>query len=116
MTSVGQKMVEFFPDLADQIRSSDPAKEQITIRHLLQMRSGYPWEESASELQAAFWLGDYLPLVAGYPLVSDPGAEFHYSNLTAYILAVVITRACDTDLRAFTEDHLLFPIGAEAGE
>ena len=43
LTSVDQKMVEFFPEFAGKI--DDPRKEQITIRDLLQMRGGYPDEE-----------------------------------------------------------------------
>ena len=44
LSSVDQKMIDFFPEVADKI--TDPRKKQITIRHLLQMRAGYPWEES----------------------------------------------------------------------
>ena len=116
LTGIDQKMIAFFPDQAAAIRSSDPRKAEITIRQLLQMRSGYPWEESDPGLWEALVPGDYMPLIAGYPLVSDPGAEFHYSNLTAYILGAIVARACDTELRSFAEEHLLFPIGAEAGE
>jgi len=47
LSSVDQKMMEFFPELADRIR--DPRKSQITIRDMLQMRAGYPWEESTPE-------------------------------------------------------------------
>lgn len=43
LSSVYQKMVDFFPEFSNQI--SDPRKEQITIGDLLQMRSGYVWEE-----------------------------------------------------------------------
>jgi CubicO group peptidase (beta-lactamase class C family) len=41
ITSLDQKMMEFFPKLRAQI--TDPRKNQITIRQLLQMRAGYPW-------------------------------------------------------------------------
>lgn len=40
LTGPDQKMLEFFPEFTDQIE--DPRKEQITVRYLLQMRSGYP--------------------------------------------------------------------------
>ena len=40
LSSVDQKMLDFFPEVADQI--TDSRKEQITIRDLLQMRAGYP--------------------------------------------------------------------------
>ena len=46
LSSVDQKMLDFFPELAGQI--TDPRKEQITIRDLLQMRAGYPWEGDRS--------------------------------------------------------------------
>ena len=41
LSSVGQKMLDFFPEIAGQI--TDPRNEQITIQYMLQMRAGYPW-------------------------------------------------------------------------
>ena len=56
LSSVDQMMMEFFPELADQI--SDPRKEQITIRDMLQMRAGYPSEETDPALwEALLWGG-----------------------------------------------------------
>jgi len=114
LTSVDQKMKDFFPEVADQI--TDPRKKQITIRHLLQMRAGYPWEESHPDLWKGLLSGHYLPLIEGFPLVNDPGTRFHYSNLTSNWLGIIVARACDTDLRSFAQEHLFSPIGAEAGD
>jgi len=114
LSSVDQKMIDFFPEVADQI--TDPRKKQITIRHLLQMRAGYPWEESHPDLWKGLLSGHYLPLIEGFPLVSDPGTRFHYSNLTSNWLGIIVARACGTDLRSFAQEHLFSPIGAEAGD
>lgn len=114
LTSVDQKMMDFFPEFADQI--TDPRKAQITIRDLLQMRAGYPWEESDPALWDSLLTGDHLPLLVGYPLISDPGTEFHYSNLTSYLLGVIVARACDTDLKAYAQEHLLSPIDSDGGD
>jgi CubicO group peptidase (beta-lactamase class C family) len=62
LSSVDQEMMAFFPELADQIQ--DPRKDEITIRHLLQMRAGYPWEESDPALWEGLISGNYLPLIA----------------------------------------------------
>jgi CubicO group peptidase (beta-lactamase class C family) len=113
LSDVDQSMMAFFPELAGRIK--DPRKKQITIRHLLQMRSGYPWEESDPALWEALWAGDYVPLVVHFPLVSDPGTEYHYSNLSSDWLGVIVARACGTDLKSFAQEHLLSPIGAEVG-
>jgi len=43
LSSVDQKMIDFFPEFAGQI--DDPRKEHITIQDLLQMRGGFPDEE-----------------------------------------------------------------------
>ncbi len=114
LSSVDQKMMDFFPEFADEI--TDPRKMQITIRDLLQMRSGYPWEETDPALWEALLAGDHLPLIVGYPLISDPGTEFHYSNLTSYLLGVIVARACDTDLKSYGQEYLLSPIDAEVGD
>ncbi|MGD2078981.1 MAG: serine hydrolase [Chloroflexota bacterium] len=113
LSSVDQKMIDFFPDFADQI--SDPRKRQITIRDMLQMRAGYPAEESDPDLWEAVWSGDYVHLVADAPLNSDPGTEHQYSNLTAHWLGIIVARACDTDLQSFAQTYLFDPLGGEIG-
>jgi len=113
LSSVDQKMLDFFPDVADRI--TDPRKRQITIRHMLQMRAGYPWEETDTVLWNALLTGDYLPLIEDFPLADDPGARFQYSNLTSHWLGVIVARACETDLKSFGQEHLFAPLHAEPG-
>ena len=114
LSSVDQKMLDFFPEVADQI--TDPRKEQITIRHLLQMRAGYPCEETDPALWDGLLSGHYPPLIEEFPLIADPGTEFHYSNLSSNWLGIIIDRATGTNLKSFAEEHLFSAIDVEAGE
>ena len=114
LSSVDQKMMDFFPEVANQI--TDPRKMQITIQHLLQMRAGYPWEETDPVLWEGLLSGHYPPLTEEFPLIADPGTEFHYSNLTSNWLGIIVARACGTNLKSYADEHLFLPIGAEVGE
>jgi len=114
LSSVDQKMLDFFPEVADQI--TDPRKEQITIRDMLQMRAGYPWEETDPVLWEGLLSGHYPPLIEEFPLIADPGTEFHYSNLTSNWLGIIVSRACGTNLKSYAEEHLFLPIDAEVGD
>jgi len=55
LSNVDQKMMDFFPEFVGQI--TDPRKNQITIRDMLQMRAGSPWEESTAELFEILYTG-----------------------------------------------------------
>jgi CubicO group peptidase (beta-lactamase class C family) len=117
LSSVDQKMMDFFPEFAGQI--TDPRKEQITIRDLLQMRAGYPWEEREPPYFDILFLSNnwhWLPHIVDFPLTSDPGTEFHYSNLTSHLLGVIVARACDTDLKSYGREHLFTAINAEVAD
>ncbi|MFN2217333.1 MAG: serine hydrolase domain-containing protein, partial [Anaerolineae bacterium] len=91
LTSVEQKMLDSFPEVAGQI--TDPRKEQITIREMLQMRAGYPWEETHPALWEGLLSGHYPRLVEEFPLTADPGTRFQYSNLTSNWLGIIVDRA-----------------------
>jgi len=114
LSSLDQLMLDFFPDLAGQI--TDPRKGTITIRQMLQMRAGYPSEESHPDLWDGLLSGHYLPLIEGFPLVSDPGTAFHYSNLTSNWLGIIVDQVCGMHLKAYAEEHLFGPLDVEAGE
>jgi CubicO group peptidase (beta-lactamase class C family) len=114
ISSVDQKMLDFFPEVAGKI--TDPRKEQVTIRNMLEMRAGYPNEETHPDLWAGLLSGRYPPLIEEFPLVSDPGTGFHYSNLTSNWLGIIVDRACGMNLKAYAEEHLFSPLDVEAGE
>jgi CubicO group peptidase (beta-lactamase class C family) len=113
LSSVDQKMMDFFPELSDQI--TDHRKDEITIRQLLEMRSGYPWEETDATYWDAMVYGEFVPLVVRFPLVTDPGTAFHYSNLSSQLLGIIVARACGTDLKSFAEETLFSPLGVHEG-
>jgi CubicO group peptidase (beta-lactamase class C family) len=106
-------MLELFPEQADRV--ADPRKREITVRQMLQMQAGYGWEGSDSVRWNGLIGGDYLPLIADFPLDRDPGTEFDYSNVTSHLLGVVVARACETDLLSFARERLFDPIGVEPG-
>ncbi len=113
LSSIDQKMVDFFPVLADQI--TDPRKKEITIREMLQMRTGFPDEETDSAYLDALYWGEYPELIVEFPLVSDPGTRFNYSNLTYSWLAIMLHRKCGNDLKSYAQEHLFQPMDTEVG-
>ena len=109
-----QKMIDFFPEMADRI--TDPRKRSITIEQMLQMRTGYPSEETDAELWNGLLSGHYVPIIESFPLTSEPGSAFQYSNLTSNWLGIIVDRSCGKRLKAFGEETLFSKIGIEAGE
>ncbi|MBD3184580.1 serine hydrolase [Candidatus Poribacteria bacterium] len=114
LSSVDQKMLDFFPEIADKI--TDQKKYQITIRNLLEMRAGYPNEEDDQALWDGLLSGYYPPLIEDFPLVSDPGTRFHYSNLSSNWLGIIVDRSCGMNLKAFAEKHIFSPLDVKPGE
>jgi CubicO group peptidase (beta-lactamase class C family) len=97
LTSLDQKMMEFFPEFDNRLR--DPRKRDITIRQMLQMRAGYPWEEATAEGTDLLFSGFHEADLVNVPLAKDPGSEAFYSNLTSHLLGIIVARACETDLK-----------------
>jgi CubicO group peptidase (beta-lactamase class C family) len=114
LLSVDQKMLDFFPEVTSEI--TDPRKEQIMLRNMLEMRAGYPNEEDDPALWDGLLSGHYPPLIEAFPLVSDPGTRFHYSNLTSNWLGIIVDRACGMNLKTYAEEHLFLPLEMKAGE
>ena len=113
LTSLDQTVTGFFPEV--DWPNTDPRKSQITVRQMLQMRSGFPWEEFSGHIDRLFSTSDWIPFIEEFPLTSDPGTKFGYSNLTAHLLAIILARAADTSLLDFAQAHLFEPLGIQPG-
>jgi len=109
LTGVDQKMMEFFPEIDWQ--ELDPRKSLVTLQQLLQMRSGYPWEEQEGYLGQLFSTFQWIPFLRDFPLTSDPGTKFGYSNFTSHMLGIIVARAAGTSLMTFGRTYLFDPLG-----
>ena len=92
--------------------------EQNTIRDLLQMRAGYPYDSTGHYSDVLYLSGNWrwLPHLVDFPLVNDPGTEVNYSSVTSHLLGVIVARACETGLKSYAQEHLFPPIDAQVGD
>ena len=104
-----QKLKEFFPEI--DWESTDSKKSEITIEQILQMRSGYPWEEFDGYLELLFNSSNWIPFLKQFPLVHDPGTQFGYSNFTAHIMGIIIARSSKQSLPSFAGNYLFNDMG-----
>ncbi|MGN6374108.1 MAG: serine hydrolase domain-containing protein [Sphingomonas sp.] len=113
--------------IAEWHRPGDP-RAAITLRELLQMRSGLQHVEVGEPVQRSdtnqvLFVGGTQGMAAraiAKPLAAPPGARFNYSTLTSVILSEIITRTLtashDPRVRAaayrrFAEERLFKPAG-----
>jgi CubicO group peptidase (beta-lactamase class C family) len=109
LDSLGQRVFDFFPEYATP--GMDPRKRNITIEHLLTMRSGLndleSNDHSAMLNNTTNWIGQILAL----PLNADPGSQFNYLSINTHLISGVLTRASGMSTMSIAQQHLLQPLG-----
>jgi CubicO group peptidase (beta-lactamase class C family) len=97
-----------------------PAKEGITLRHLLTMSSGIDFPEASfyatgpSLYQAWIRSPDQVAFVMDRAMTAQPGQRFEYGSGTIHLASVALMRACGTSASAFAQDHVFAPLGIGA--
>ena len=99
----------WLPTLAGRIANADA----VTLRHLLQHRSGIPdfdsepgfsWRQSHTDLDAL------LGLVLDKPADFSPGARYAYSNTNYLLLGRVLDAALGYSHRDYVQNEILTPL------
>ena len=95
-------------------------KKDITLRHLLQMRSGIQFDEGAhnDELAARgadaaqFFLGqDLTEYALDYPVAHTPGEAWNYSSLDSQLLSAAFSGLTGQSLADYAAERLFAAIG-----
>lgn len=113
LSDLDQPMIDFFPQY--NTPHLDPRKRLITVRHLLQMRAGYPTDNVESFYRRLFASGDWMRfIVVDYELAAVPGTAWAYSSASAHLLAGILTRATGMSLSAYAQERLFAKIGSSS--
>ena len=96
-------------------------KDQILVRHLLDMRTGLLPQAEAAEVENVLNRAYLHPrhdevIIHEYPLVGTPGERYDYSNANAELVAPLIERATGIQYEDWVADEILIPLGAKGGE
>lgn len=114
ITGIDQPVFGFFPEYAD-LRT--PAKETITIRHLLTMSAGLLWDESLpysdrrNSETGMNNAADPARFVLEQPMVSEPGRNYNYSGGSAELLAAILQKVSGKRIDVLSRDDLFAPLG-----
>lgn len=108
---VDVKISEYFPQLVG------TEKENITIRHLLEHRSGLEWHEWTRNGESFFELNradNWVDYVLSKPLVATPGTTFNYTTGGTHLLAAILEQVTEESLFDYAQKHIFIPLGMES--
>ncbi len=97
------------------------AWEQITLRHLLAMRSGIPNQNAYIGRSKEGWAQPRTPeevigITRDLPLRFEPGTQFEYSNSNYTVLGAVIERTSGQSYADYMREHVFRPLGMDDTE
>ncbi|MCP4115108.1 MAG: serine hydrolase [Desulfobacteraceae bacterium] len=110
---------EYFPQW--QGSEVDPLKQEITIRHLLTMKSGLMWHEDALPFGGGIndiynlklYARNYIEYVLEKPVMHQPGSAWNYSSGMPILLSGIIENTTGRLTSDFARDNLFNPLGVE---
>lgn len=105
--SLDTRIAAYFPELK---QDPDPRKREITIAHLLEMRSGL---EGTSNRNYGAWVTsrNWVRHALARPMFAAPGDEMEYSTGNTHLLSAILTKVTGTSTWQFANDALAKPLG-----
>ena len=121
IAGVDDLLFSHFPEHED-LRNEENG--QVNLEHLLSFTSGYDWNEFVygfddprDSHNQMFASQDPARYLLGRPVVTAPGAEFHYNSGDTNLLGEIVRKASSSaTLIDFAEEHLFEPLGIDAFE
>ena len=105
--SPDRRLVDLLPEHVGLL--NDPAKQAITLRHLLTMTSGYPQLPIEEFPRRTHLVQDAL----ARPMAHAPGEVYCYDDASAHLVSAVLARSTGMSTAAFAERTLLGTLGIQ---
>ena len=109
--SIDQKVMDFFPEyLTDEL---DPRVFDLTIRHLVTMKSGFNVKENAKAYQLLRQSSDWIRHILHLPFKTNPGEKFNYHSFNTHLLSAIITKATGMSTLEYSKQILFSPLSID---
>jgi CubicO group peptidase (beta-lactamase class C family) len=105
---------EIGPYLKIDASELDDEKDKITIKQLLTMSAGFPWQElDATATDYVKWVkaGNQVDYVLALPLVNLPETVFTYNSGASHLLSVILEHATGKSAYKFAREFLFQSLG-----
>lgn len=108
--SLSDPVTKWVPELG---RARDARYAQVTIRHLLEHRSGLPSDtlDLLRPNDRPDALSSLPELLADVPLTTAPGSSHHYASLNYDLLGLVAQQAGGRPFAVLLRDRIFLPLG-----
>ncbi|MCC8423661.1 serine hydrolase [Mucilaginibacter sp. UR6-11] len=110
---VNEKVYTFFPE--DTAFTHDPLKRMITIKDLLEMRSGFDcdeWTDDGKDCESAMTQSnDWLKFALALSMKNKPGKVWNYTSCDPMIVGGIIRKAAGMSIVDFAAKYLFEPMG-----
>jgi len=110
--SLSEPMTNYIPELL----KKDVNFQKVTIQHLLDMRSGFDFNEGRYNLHddaIRYGLRRDLKKYLLQIKIAEPPGRFRYQSINTQFLGLVLERATGKKLSAYLEEKLWKPLGME---
>lgn len=96
-------------------KNGDERKERLTLRHLLEMRTGLAcndWDEdSPGNEERMYDSRDWVKFIVDLPMVEEPGQSSSYCTGGVVVLGALVEDAAGVPFPEFSRRHLFEPLG-----
>jgi CubicO group peptidase (beta-lactamase class C family) len=109
---VHQKVYSYFPDYAP-FSNYDDRKKEMTIKHLLEMKSGFDCEEFNGEKDCEDIMtttNDWLRFSLDLPMKHSPGTVWSYTSCSPMIIGGIISHTAKMSIMDFAKKYLFEPL------
>jgi CubicO group peptidase (beta-lactamase class C family) len=110
-------VLDFFTDRS--IANSDDRKKAITVQNLLDMTSGFDWDQGFEDgkeqtLHEFSRSPDWTQFILDRPMAHPPGEVFNYSDGNPHLLSAIITKLTGKRAEDYAREKLFGPLGIAA--
>ena len=109
LVNIDGEISDYIPDFAAYY---DSARVEVTVRNLLEQKSGYTnIEKDYPGATESMTLTEWAESISGRVLSSKPGTEYAYSNTNYNLLGLIIENVSGKSYRDYVEQEILIPLG-----